>query len=105
MQAWDSALCGIYLYDDLEIKALPDSSSSFLLFFLPQNLEKKLPLFFSSTFFFFFLNAAASYDAKLKVNSYIFEKRPSGSFCLLFPGQVEIWNIGFCMERKTGGLG
>ena len=95
-----------YLYDDLKIKALPDSSSSFFLFLRePQNLENKLLLFFSSAFFFFFLNAAASYDAKLKVNSYIFGKRLSGSFCPLFPGQVEIWNIGFCIERKTGGPG
>ena len=81
-----------YLYGDLKIKALPDSSSSFLLFLRePQNLENKLPLFFSSAFFFFFLNAAASYDAKLKVNSYIFEKKAEWLF--LSTVSRSSWNL------------
>ena len=56
-----------YLNNGLKIKALPDLSSSFLLFLLePQNPENQLPLFFSSTFFFFFLNATAPLMQNLK---------------------------------------
>ena len=101
-----------YLNNDLKIKALPDLSSSFLLFLLePQNPENQLPLFFSSTFFFFFLNATAPLMQNLKWTPIFLQrccclmKRPSSSYWPLFPGQVGIWNIVFCLERKTGGPG
>lgn len=33
-------------------------------------------------------------------------EHPRGGYsCWLFPGQIEIWNVGFCRRMKTGGPG